>query len=146
MKNGRKMIKTTLLVIVIILAALAAIMSVTNPTSNEHLKVVAEYLDKYDMSQLDLTEEEMAQYTAYMSSGGNANIIDKVVKPSFEVKDYGLWSVGSFKDKEVTLGLFNNVIMLDSESIGKDLLDRESAPTAAPSDTTKEAKQEAPAQ
>lgn len=146
MKNGKKKIKTTLLVIVLILAAVAAIMSMTNPTSNDHLKVVAEYLDKYDMSQLDLTEEEMAQYTAYMSSGGNANIIDKIVKPSFEVKDYGLWSVGSFKDKEVTLGLFNKVVMLDSETIGKDLLDRESTKMSAPADTTKEAKQEVPEQ
>lgn len=124
-KRTRKAkLKIALLIIAIILGVVASVMSMTNPSSNEHLKVVAESLDKYDMSQLDLTEEEMAQYTAYMSSGGNANIMDKVVRPSFTVKDYGLWSVGSFKGKDVTFGVFNKVVLMDGENIGKNLLDR----------------------
>ena len=124
MKLRKKSIKIALLVIALVIIVLASVLTATNPSSNDHLKVVAESLDKYDMSQLDLTEEEMAQYTAYMSSGGNANIMDKVVKPSFTVKDYGLWSVGSFKGKDVTFGIFNNVMLMDGENIGKNLLDR----------------------
>ena len=124
-KRTRKAkLKIALLIIAIILGVVASVMSMTNPSSNEHLKVVAESLDKYDMSQLDLTEEEMAQYTAYMSSGGKANIMAKVVRPSFTVKDYGLWSVGSFKGKDVTFGVFNKVVLMDGENIGKNLLDR----------------------
>lgn len=123
-RTRRTKLKIALLIIAVILGVAAAVMTMTNPSSNDHLKVVAESLDKYDMSQLDLTEEEMAQYTAYMSSGGNANIMDKVVKPSFTVKDYGLWSVGSFKGKDVTFGFFNKVVLMDGENIGKNLLDR----------------------
>jgi hypothetical protein len=57
------------------------------------------------------------------------------------VQDYGLWSIGSFKNKEVTLGIFNNVILLDNESIGKDLLNRdgdepESDSKSEPKDST----------
>ena len=137
MKNGKRKIKKGLIVIGAIIVILLIVMSMTNPSNNDHLKAVAKNLDKFDMSQLDLTEEEMAQYTAYMSSGGSANIIDKVVKPSFKVKDYGLWSVGSFKDKDVTLGIFNKVYTLDAESIGMDLLNRDSNP--APADSTKQA-------
>jgi hypothetical protein len=140
-KRNKGKLKITIGIIVAIFAVIAIIMSMTNPSPNDHLKVIKEYLDKYDMSQLDLTEEEMAQYTNYMSSGVNANFMDKVVKPSFQVQDYGLWSIGSFKNKEVTLGIFNNVILLDNESTGKDLLNRdgdepESDSKSEPKDST----------
>ena len=89
-KSKRGKLKITIAIIIAILAVIVFIMSMTNPSPNDHLKVIKEYLDNYDMSQLDLTEEEMAQYTNYMSSGVNANLMDKVVKPSFQVQDYGL--------------------------------------------------------
>jgi len=120
----KKKIKKILLVFVLIFVVLAVAMSMTNPSSNEHLKVVANYLNKFDMSQIDLNEEEQAQYTAYMSSGANANLMDKVVKPMFRVQDYGLWSVGKINDKNVTLGMFNEVMIIDEEEIPKSLLSR----------------------
>ena len=120
----KKKIKKILLVLILIFAALAVVMSMTNPSTSDHLNVVADYLNKFDMSQIDLNEEEQAQYTAYMSSGANANIMDKVVKPMFQVQDYGLWSVGKINDKNVTLGMFNKVMIIDEEEIPKALLDR----------------------
>ena len=81
-------------------------------------------LNKYDMSQIDLNEEEQAQYTAYMSSGANANLMDKVVKPMFRVQDYGLWSIGMLKGKSVTLGMFNKVMIIDEEQIPRALKER----------------------
>lgn len=139
-KSKRGKLKITIAIIIAILAVIVFIMSMTNPSPNDHLKVIKEYLDNYDMSQLDLTEEEMAQYTNYMSSGVNANLMDKVVKPSFQVQDYGLWSVGSFKDKDVTLGILNNVILLDTETIGKDLLNRDSDEPESESESKSEPK------
>jgi len=124
MKKIKKKIKIALLVLVLLGGSLAIAMTMTNPSSNEHLNVIADYLNNYDMSQIELTEEEQAQYTAYMSSGANANIMDKVVKPMFEVKDYGLWSVGTIRGKDVTLGLFNRVILMDGDAIPKALIDR----------------------
>lgn len=120
----KKKIKTAILVIAGLLLCLAVAMSLTNPSSNDHLNVVADFLNKYDMSQIDLNEEEQAQYTAYMSSGANANLMDKVVKPMFEVQDYGLWSVGKMNDKSVTLGMFNKVIIVDEEEIPRALIER----------------------
>ena len=120
----KKKIKTAILIIAGILLCLGVVMSLTNPSSNEHLNVVADYLNKYDMSQIDLNEEEQAQYTAYMSSGANANLIDKVVKPMFQVQDYGMWSVGKINNKSVTLGIFNKVIIIDEEEIPKALIER----------------------
>ena len=120
----KKKIKTAILIIAGILLCLGVVMSLTNPSSNEHLNVVADYLNKYDMSQIDLNEEEQAQYTAYMSSGANANLMDKVVKPRFQVQDYGMWSVGKINNKSVTLGIFNKVIIIDEEEIPKALIER----------------------
>lgn len=120
----RKKIKITILVLAALLAGLAITMSMTNPSSNDHLNVIAEYLNNYDLSQIELTEEEQAQYTAYMSSGANANIMDKVVKPSFQVEDYGLWSVGKINGNKVTLGMFNNVMLVDGDAIPRGLIDR----------------------
>lgn len=120
----KKKIKTAILIIAGILLCLGVVMSLTNPSSNEHLNVVADYLNKYDMSQIDLNEEEQAQYTAYMSSGANANLMDKVVKPMFQVQDYGMWSVGKINNKSVTLGIFNKVIIIDEEEIPKALIER----------------------
>ncbi len=120
----KKIIKRTLLILLLLFTCLAVAMSLTNPTSNDHLNVVADYLNKFDMSQIDLNEEEQAQYTAYMSSGANANLMDKVVKPMFRVQDYGLWSVGKINEKNVTLGMFNKVTIIDEEEIPRSLLDR----------------------
>ena len=120
----KKKIKKTLLVITLLFVALAVVMSMTNPSTSDHLKVVSDYLNKFDMSQIDLNEEEQAQYTAYMSSGANANLMDKVVKPMFQVQDYGLWSVGKINDESITLGMFNKVMIIDEEEIPKALLNR----------------------
>lgn len=120
----KKKIKRVLLVLIVLFAGLAVAMSLTNPTNNEHLNVVADYLNKYDMSQIDLNEEEQSQYNAYMSSSANANIMDKVVKPMFRVQDYGLWSVGKINEKNVTLGMFNKVMIIDEEEIPRALLNR----------------------
>lgn len=124
MKNFKKKLKITLLVIVVLGGALAVAMSMTNPTNSEHLSVISDYLNNYDWSQVELTEEQQAQYTAFMSSGANANIMDKEVRPSFEVKDYGLWSVGTLKGKDVTLGMFNKVVIIDGEEIPKVLIEQ----------------------
>lgn len=123
----KKTIKRTLLILALLFGALAVAMSATNPSNNDHLNVIADYLNNYDMSQIDLNEEEQSQYTAYMSSGANANLMDKVVKPMFQVQDYGLWSVGKLNDKDVTLGLFNKVIIIDEEEIPKALIERKGA-------------------
>ena len=120
----KKKIKIFLLVFAIVVVAAATVLSETNPSSNEHLKVVAEYLSNYDMSQIDLNDEEQAQYASYMSSGANANIMDKVVKPNFQVQDYGLWSVGRIKGTDVTFGIFNKVYCLDKDAIAQALIDR----------------------
>jgi hypothetical protein len=125
----KKKIKAAILIIAGILLCLAVAMSLTNPSSNDHLNVVADFLNKYDMSQIDLNEEEQAQYTAYMSSGANANLMDKVVKPMFQVQDYGLWSVGKINNKSVTLGMFNNVMIIDEEEIPKALIERKGVAT-----------------
>lgn len=123
----KKTIKKVLLILLVLFGALAVAMSTTNPSKNEHLNVIADYLNNYDMSQIDLNEEEQSQYTAYMSSGVNANIMDKVVKPMFSVQDYGLWSVGQLNGKDVTLGIFNKVMLIDEEEIPKALLERNAA-------------------
>ena len=120
----KKTIKRTILILAALLLCVGVALSVTNPTSNDHLNVIAEYLSNYDMSQIDLNEEEQAQYTAYMSSGANANLMDKVVKPMFRVHDYGLWSVGKINEKNVTLGIFNKVMIIDGEQIPKALVER----------------------
>lgn len=125
----KKKIKAAILIIGGLLLCVAVVLSFTNPSSNDHLNVIADYLNKYDMSQIDLNDEEQAQYTAYMSSGANANLIDKVVKPMFKVQDYGLWSVGKINDKDVTLGIFNKVMIIDEEEIPKALLERVPEPT-----------------
>lgn len=140
----KKFIKKILLIILGVVVCLAIVMSITNPTSNEHLNVVADYLNKYDMSQIDLNEEEQAQYTAYMSSGANANLMDKVVKPMFRVQDYGLWSIGMLKGKSVTLGMFNKVMIIDEEQIPRALKERtvtgaEEAANAATNDESAQA-------
>ena len=133
-KQFKKKLKITLPVIVLVFGAAAIVMSMTNPSNSDHMAVIAEYLNNYDWSQVELNEEQQAQYTAYMSSGANANIIDKEVKPSFQVRDYGLWSVGMLKDKDVTLGIFNKVMVIDGDAIPQALLEKskEDAPSASP--------------
>lgn len=128
MKNIKKKVKITLLVIVLLAGGVAVAMSMTNPTNGDHLSVISEYLNSYDWSQVELTEEQQAQYTAFMSSGANANIMDKEVRPSFQVRDYGLWSVGTLKGKDVTLGMFNKVVIIDGEEIPKILIEQTSTP------------------
>ena len=124
MTKFKKKLKIALLVIVLLFGALAVAMSMTNPSNSDHLSVISDYLNNYDWSQVELTEEQQEQYTAFMSSGANANIMDKEVKPAFQVNDYGLWSVGTLKGKDVTLGMFNKVVLLDGEDIPKLLIDR----------------------
>ena len=120
----KKKIKRAILILAALLLVAGVALSVTNPSSNDHLNVIADYLSNYDMSQIDLNEEEQAQYTAYMSSGANANLMDKVVKPMFRVKDYGLWSVGKINEKNVTLGILNKVMIIDGDQIPKALVER----------------------
>ena len=120
----KKKIKRAILILAALLLVAGVALSVTNPSSNDHLNVIADYLSNYDMSQIDLNEEEQAQYTAYMSSGANANIMDKVVKPMFRVQDYGLWSVGKINEKNVTLGILNKVMIIDGDQIPKALVER----------------------
>lgn len=120
----KKKIKRAILILAALLLVAGVALSVTNPSSNDHLNVIADYLSNYDMSQIDLNEEEQAQYTAYMSSGANANLMDKVVKPMFRVQDYGLWSVGKINEKNVTLGIFNKVMIIDGDQIPKALVER----------------------
>ena len=120
----KKKIKRAILILAALLLVAGVALSVTNPSSNDHLNVIADYLSNYDMSQIDLNEEEQAQYTAYMSSGANANLMDKVVKPMFRVQDYGLWSVGKINEKNVTLGILNKVMIIDADQIPKALVER----------------------
>ena len=120
----KKRIKRAILILAALLLVAGVALSVTNPSSNDHLNVIADYLSNYDMSQIDLNEEEQAQYTAYMSSGANANLMDKVVKPMFRVQDYGLWSVGKINEKNVTLGILNKVMIIDGDQIPKALVER----------------------
>ena len=120
----KKKIKRAILILAALLLVAGVALSVTNPSSNDHLNVIADYLSNYDMSQIDLNEEEQAQYTAYMSSGANANLMDKVVKPMFRVQDYGLWSVGKINEKNVTLGILNTVMIIDGDQIPKALVER----------------------
>lgn len=120
----KKKIKRAILILAALLLVAGVALSVTNPSSNDHLNVIADYLSSYDMSQIDLNEEEQAQYTAYMSSGANANLMDKVVKPMFRVQDYGLWSVGKINEKNVTLGILNKVMIIDGDQIPKALVER----------------------
>ncbi len=120
----KKKIKRAILILAALLLVAGVALSVTNPSSNDHLNVIADYLSNYDMSQIDLNEEEQAQYTAYMSSGANANLMDKVVKPMFRVQDYGLWSVGKINEKNVTLGILNKVMIIDGDQIPKALVER----------------------
>ena len=124
MTKFKKKLKIALLVIVLLFGALAVAMSMTNPSNSDHLSVISDYLNNYDWSQVELTEEQQAQYTAFMSSGANANIMDKEVKPAFQVNDYGLWAVGTLKGKDGALGMFNKVVLLDGEDIPKLLIDR----------------------
>ena len=120
----KKKIKRAILILAALLLVAGVALSVTNPSSNDHLNVIADYLSNYDMSQIDLNEEEQAQYTAYMSSGANAHLMDKVVKPMFRVQDYGLWSVGKINEKNVTLGILNKVMIIDGDQIPKALVER----------------------
>ena len=120
----KKKIKRAILILAALLLVAGVALSVTNPSSNDHLNVIADYLSNYDMSQIDLNEEEQAQYTAYMSSCANANRMDKVVKPMFRVQDYGLWSVGKINEKNVTLGILNKVMIIDGDQIPKALVER----------------------
>ena len=95
----KKKIKRAILILAALLLVAGVALSVTNP-------------------------EEQAQYTAYMSSGANANLMDKVVKPMFRVQDYGLWSVGKINEKNVTLGILNKVMIIDGDQIPKALVER----------------------
>lgn len=136
-RKTKNIIKTSLLVIILLAALVAVIMSATNPKESEHRKALSEQISKYDMSQINLTEEEQALYDNYMSSGVNANIMDKVIKPMFDVEPYGLWSVGYIKGKnfkkQVSLGIFNKVILTDDEHMPQVILD---AYRSLSSDTT----------
>ena len=104
-KQFKKKLKITLLVIALVVGAAAIVMSMTNPTNSEHMAVIAEYLNSYDWSQVELNEEQQAQYTAYMSSGANANIIDNknLEQGSFVGKHTGSTTIyAAFRD--VTIG------------------------------------------
>ena len=139
-RKTKNIIKTSLLVIVIVAALMAIVMSATNPKESEHRKALSEQISKYDMSQINLTEEEQALYDNYMSSGVNANIMDKVIKPLFDFQDYGLWSVGYIRGKDykkkVSFGIFNKVILTDDELMPQVILD---AYRSNANDTTKTA-------
>ena len=55
-KQFKKKLKITLLVIALVVGAAAIVMSMTNPTNSEHMAVIAEYLNSYDWSQVELIE------------------------------------------------------------------------------------------
>ena len=56
----KKKIKRAILILAALLLVAGVALSVTNPSSNDHLNVIADYLSNYDMSQIDLNEEEQA--------------------------------------------------------------------------------------
>ena len=126
-RKTKKRIKIGLLVTVLVIGAAAFLLSTTTPTRNDHLKEIAECINNCDWSQYELTEEEQAQYTAYMSGGNNSNIMDKVVKPMFEVQDFGLWSVGTITskdfEKQVSIGYLGMVTLNDKDELPRAVLD-----------------------
>lgn len=125
-RRTKNIIKITLIVLISLLAVLAIFMSYTNPSQNDHLNALGTEISKFDMSQLNLTEEEQAQYNAYMSSGVNTTIMRKVVKNMFNVKDYGIFSVGYIKgkdiEKKVSFGIFNKVTISDADQLPQEIL------------------------
>ena len=125
-RKTKNIIKILLLVVVVLVAGLAIFMSYLNPSQYDHLNALDTEISKYDMSQLNLTEEEQAQYNAYMSSGVNTTIMRKVVKNLFRVEDYGIFSVGYIKgkdiEKKVSFGIFNNVTISDADQLPQDIL------------------------
>ena len=68
MKNIKKKVKITLLVIVLLAGGVAVAMSMTNPTNGDHLSVISDYLNSYDWSQVELTEEQQAPRHTRLSS------------------------------------------------------------------------------
>ena len=141
-RRTKNIIKISLLVIVVLGGLAALVMSHTNPTRSEHLSAVSEQISKFDMSQINLTDEEHALYDNYMSSGVNANIMDKVFTPLFDFQDYGLWSVGYIRGKnfkkKVSFGIFNKVMLTDDDLMPQVVLD---AYRSNANDTTKTAAQ-----
>ena len=113
---------------------LAAIMAWTNPDRAElHRKALAQVVDKYDMSKLNLTEAERDQYNSYMWSNTNPDIFDKEVGSRFVVEPYGLWTSGFIcvRDekggfiykKKVTSGFFNKVSVVDEQELMQAVLE-----------------------
>jgi len=148
-RKTKTIIKIVLLVVFLAVSGMAIYMVNTKPSKNDHMKVLAEQVNKFDMTQLDLTEEERAQYDAFIGGGAKNNIMEKVVKPRFEVVDYGLWSVGYIKGKDfkkkVTSGMFNKVT-LEEELVPQTILDAyRNAQTVTPA-AAAGTQQEAPTQ
>ena len=125
-RRTKKIINISLLVVVALAAGMAIFMSHLNPSQYDHMNALDNEISKYDMSQLNLTEEEQAQYNAYMSSGVNTTIMRKVVKNLFKVEDYGIYSVGYIRgkdmEKKVSFGIFNKVTISDPEQLPQDIL------------------------
>lgn len=113
--------------------AIALIMAWTNPDKEEHKKVVAQIVNKYDMSKLNLTEAERDQYINYVCNGSSVNIMRKEVMPRFVVDDNNaLWSTGYIMvndgdsvvyKKKVTTGIFNKVNVIDEQELMQAILE-----------------------
>lgn len=129
----KRIIKIALGVITLMVLALAFIMAGTNPSKDEHKKVLAQIVNKYDMNKLKLTDAEREQYMNYVCNGSGVNILRKEVMPRFMVEDNTLWSTGyiiveqqdgtfAYK-KKVTTGLFNKVSAVDEQELMQYILE-----------------------
>ncbi|MBO4723538.1 MAG: hypothetical protein J5629_11525 [Muribaculaceae bacterium] len=132
-RGTKRIIKITLGVITLFVVALALIMTWTNPSKEDHKKVLAQVVNKYDVNKLNLTEAERDQYINYVCNGSGVDILRKEVAPRFMVEDNTLWSVGYIyiKDdngafiykKKVTTGFFNNVSIVDDQELMQAILE-----------------------
>ena len=133
-RKTKNIIKITLGVITLFVVALACVMAWTNPDREEHKRVVAQIVNKYDMNKLNLTEAEREQYIGYVCSGSSVNILRKEVMPRFVVDDNNaLWSTGYIMikgdndsiiyKKKVTTGMFNKVRVVDEQELMQAILE-----------------------
>lgn len=130
-EKTKKKTKIALIVAFVLIAGISAALVATNPSDkSKHWKAVEEKInnEKFDISKLDLTEEEQTMYTSYMSSSGtNANIMDKVVSHKFDVENYGFYSVGYIKvkgwKKKISTGFLNKVSTIDANEIAQAILE-----------------------
>ncbi|MBP5688559.1 MAG: hypothetical protein IK100_00805 [Muribaculaceae bacterium] len=132
-RRTKNIIKITLGLITLFVVAVALIMTWTNPSKEDHKKVLAQVVNKYDVNKLNLTEAERDQYINYVCNGSGVDILRKEVAPRFMVEDNTLWSVGYIytKDdngaflykKKVTTGVFNKVSIVDEQELMQAILE-----------------------